>query len=783
MSINWNDARLLDQICYDLVLGDLPRGDNRARVANLANGGAPFTEAQVERNKININVNDLSMTRSLQEARSSFYNAFIKPGNFFTCRTDYGPRHKREEWGIIVSKEINRVMKRSIQYFEQIRSKVALLILHGIGPSTWENRYSWRPRPLGVDDVLIPSGTYIGFENLPFFVLRRQFTAIELLKLTRKEKRDPGWKMNMVEAAITWCDSQAQQLMNNNFPDTWAPEKWEERIKEGGCFASDQVPVIDTFDIYGYVDDGDHSGWVRRVILDSWGSGALSGGKWTLERAASKDTLKPQENDFLYSSGNRTVAESWQNVLTFQYADLSAVAPYRYHSVRSLGWLNYAICHLQNRLHCKFQEAVFENLMMLFKVKSMDDVQRAMKVNLFNQGFFDESMAPVPANERWQVNENLALQAFARNERQISSSTGSFAQRRDFNQDNKEKTRYQVMAEVHADTAMIGSALMQAYMYQQEEDREIFRRFMRRYSRDPEVNSFRAACLSQGVSSKVMEADCWEIEHERIMGGGNKTLELQIAEKLMEWRPMYDPEPQRDILRSATLALTDDPAKARSLVPPNPVKVTDSVHDAQLATGTIMQGLPVAVKTGINHIEYAETLLSNLALLVRKADMAGKMVSAEELQGMENLARHIAQHIQIIAQDEKQKSLVKELSEALAKLMNEIRAFRQRLAEAMKKQAQQNGNGHDPAAIAKVQATMMQAQAKIQQGQKSHAEKTAQRRISFEQKMEQDQKKAEFELQKEKALAASELAREDVKTAQEIRHNSMRHAIEGDDDE
>jgi hypothetical protein len=36
------------------------------------------------------------------------------------------------------------------------------------------------------------------------------------------------------------------------------------------------------------------------------------------------------------------VGDTWQNLITFQYADLSAVAPFRYHSVRSLGWMTNA---------------------------------------------------------------------------------------------------------------------------------------------------------------------------------------------------------------------------------------------------------------------------------------------------------------------------------------------------------------------------------------------------------------------------------------------------------
>jgi hypothetical protein len=48
---------------------------------------------------------------------------------------------------------------------------------------------------------------------------------------------------------------------------------------------------------------------------------------------------------------------------------------------------------------------------------------------------------------------------------------------------------------------------------------------------------------------------------------------------------------------------------AERLVPMQKPKVNDAVMEAQYASGTLMQGLPVAVKQGINHIDYVETLL------------------------------------------------------------------------------------------------------------------------------------------------------------------------------
>ena len=82
-------------------------------------------------------------------------------------------------------------------------------------------------------------------------------------------------------------------------------------------------------------------------------------------------------------------------------------------------------------------------------------------------------------------------------------------------------------------TSLTGAALTQAYHYQVFEYREIFRRFCRKNSIDPDVREFQARCLKQGVPQNMLVPEAWEIEPERVMGAGNKTLEMVIAEQLM----------------------------------------------------------------------------------------------------------------------------------------------------------------------------------------------------------------------------------------------------------
>ena len=494
--MKFNLASEVEQVCYDFKLADYPRGLDRQRINDLMNGVPPYSAEEVDRNQIAVNVNFLEGTALSHDARMQMTSNLTKPGRFFSCTSDMGPRHKRSTRSAIVTKEIARKMKGSSVYYETMRSEVALDVLHGIGPSGWDTDDHWCPDALGVEDVLIPSGTMLTMKNLPFFSVYRSYTGPELIRLTRDEDaaRKAGWNMKLVEQCLEYIDSEATSLMGTNWPEVWSPEKMGERVKgDGGFYASDQVPTIDVFDFYFWDDDKDEEGWKRRIILDAWST--PSGNPPNVQMAANSK-VDFSRNQFLFNSGSRKVAQSWRSLVAFQFADLSAVAPFRYHSVRSLGYLLYAVCNLQNRLRCKFSEAVFEQMMMYFRVNSADDAERALKIELVNRGFIDPTVQFIPAAERFQVNANLVELLINQNQGIISKNSSSFTQDKEGGKDRTEKTKFQVMAEIQQMNMMISAALQQAYNYKAFQYREIFRRFMNPESRDPDVKSFRANCLT-----------------------------------------------------------------------------------------------------------------------------------------------------------------------------------------------------------------------------------------------------------------------------------------------
>ena len=353
------------------------------------------------------------------------------------------------------------------------------------------------------------------------------------------------------------------------------------------------------------------------------------------------------------------------------------------------------------------------------------------------------------------------------NQRIIDKNSSSWTAQQGQNQPGDRKTKFQVMAEMNQSTALVSAALGQAYHYQEPEYREIFRRFCNKKSQDRDVLSFRAAVLRQGVPESVLNAECWDIEPTRIMGAGNKTLEMAISEQLMQMRNLYDPEPQRDILRDVTLAITDDPARALRLVPEQPLKISDTVHDAQLSMGTLMMGFPVAVKTGQNHKEFIMVLLTELGQIIQQTEQSGGMAPPDKIKGFQMVAQCIEQHLKVLAQDKDEKQFVAQAEKQLAKLMNLVKAFIQRLQEQMKKQQQSQGDGVDPQTKAKMQAQVITAQSKAKISQDSHTQKTAQRQVAFEMEEQRKQRDFDAEQHRKNVEALHEAGRTNLKSMSE----------------
>lgn len=745
--MNFSDPKVVEEIVWSMRQADLPRSSNRSLIDSLFNGYPPYTDEEAEENNIATNVNFLDGTRVAADARRQFSNAFLKTGNFFTVSTDAGPTHMRRVWSHIITTEMNRVMKRRLRYLEMMRSTFASVVLHGIGPVTWPDRDKWCPMALGIADVLMPSNTLLTFDNLQYFAVFQQYTAAQLWRMTHGPKVDPGWNVKLAEQACKWASEQYNK--QSGYTETWSPEKVLERYKQDlGLFGSDQVPSIDCYEFYFWDDSGKQAGWRKRIVLDSPSAYETKG-----VLSSAKTKIGTDGGEWLYDSGKRCYGSSVGEIIHFQFGDTSAVAPFRYHSVRSLGFLLYAVCHLQNRLRCRFNDATFEHMLQYFRVSNPEDAERMTKIDLHHLGVIPEGVEFVKAADRWQVNEGLIAAAMGLNRSSMQESAAAYSQTPEMSEEKTGETATGVMARVNAANSLVGAMLTMAYAYQRFQYIEAARRFCKPNSKDVDVRTFRARCLHEGVSEDALNPEAFEVEPERVLGSGNKLMEIAMADKLMGIRQFLDPDAQREVDRIYVVANSDDPALASSLVPMKRQAGSDTVHDAQVSTASLMLSLPVSMRRDLNNIEYVETMLGNLARLVKQVEDSGGVPDAEKLSGLKNVSMHIAERIGIIAQDKNEQNRVRMYGNDLGELNNLIKAFEQRLAEQQQAQ-QQAAGGVDPETAAKVESQKITAAAKAESTRDSHAQRTAQREVQFRLEERRKDQQNQAEIQRKNMQAA-----------------------------
>jgi hypothetical protein len=187
-------------------------------------------------------------------------------------------------------------------------------------------------------------------------------------------------------------------------------------------------------------------------------------------------------------------------------------------------------------------------------------------------------------------------------------------------------------------------------------------------------------------------------------------------------------------------------------------------------SGNPLALIDVEPMTGENQIEIIETLIKILAKRVQAGLQQGGMVEPKELAGLQKIAEHLGLRIETLGTDPQQKQRAKQYGDIVGRLMNHIKAFSQRLQQAMQAQAKGNGGGQpapDPKDAAKAQAMVMESQTKNQLATQSHAQRTAQRQVQFEQKLKQQVEQHAADIAATDIEAASKIRRQRVESESE----------------
>lgn len=125
------------------------RAQDRALIDTLFNGKRPFSDDEVKKHQIRINVNWNEGNKILQDANRQVNNATLHVGRFVNIASQGGPEEKRDEYSMKFTTNLNKVLKRGRlgkRHTFLRRTRNASVCLHGIGSMMWTSSTDPLPR-------------------------------------------------------------------------------------------------------------------------------------------------------------------------------------------------------------------------------------------------------------------------------------------------------------------------------------------------------------------------------------------------------------------------------------------------------------------------------------------------------------------------------------------------------------------------------------------------------------------------------------------------------------
>lgn len=648
------------ELIHDLKSSAAERRLSAARslLVRYFNGGAPYTDEQVETYKIFTNVQTMRGPRLLMDARRQLAQVHQGGPRLFEVivHTGADTDSSASAW---ITARLNRLLRRDREYQNKLFADDASLVLFGVSLGLWHSPHEWRPRFTAVEDVKFPRHTYADLSNLTHFAVRADWTAAELIRILLSRRRVRGWNETALRSRVRKLLSTAEPWSGLSESDweEYFPEKLADDFRSGAAWfdrSGGGLSLCPLWFFYELREENDRPAWHLTVLAD-------------------KPDDQP-ENDILFRS-DEPVADHVDRILSAHYADGSCKPPFLYHSIRGLAYLLYPGAHLLDRAFCRVVDAGFDAMNQYYRDQGDPDRADDLHVILPNYSVIPPGVSFVNAQERYTVS-HLTVRTLMDVLNQVMSDQAS-----SYTSEIADGTRASMTA-TEASARMATAAQLSEgifslrSLYLRRELEEICRRFCRKPSNgrtDPDVEAFQNELRSR-FGDRYLNFDDWEILVER-SGGSNPLLQMQRANLLFVNRSAFPPDAQTRILRDWTATVTGDPDKAFRLVPETEPPVNNSVLFARLAIGSLLNGISVELPGDIDLTSYALTIGDSLMQRFNLLNNAGTTPNSADTAGFVLALGHWRDVLETLAADPAKQPLVAGLSASWSQMMDTARRW------------------------------------------------------------------------------------------------------------
>jgi hypothetical protein len=635
---------------------------NRARVQEMIDGYPPYDQAELDNlgQSQRTNLNLLEGQALIDAALAPYNDLTSSVDNLAQIETAEGDPQVRTEWNQIISEEFDRMLRAWHRFEFNNQSLAREFVIHGLGVAYFEDDYDWRWKICGLSDFILPRNTPANEDDIDYAIARRRYTTTQLYQFIKDPKfaKENGWNVEETKKAIYWATSS-----RNSSPTSWEWEELEREIKQNDVYYG-RVRAKEIWVLHFWVKEFD--GTVSHFM--------------TLENGLNQD--------FIFKKIGRF--KSIKNCLhIFTYG----IGNGYYHSIRGLGYKIFPQVQVSNQLRCAVIDATFFSA---GPVIQPEDSTALDELSFSYMGPF----TLVPPNIKFldlkhqNISDNI-LPIVRDLSMQIESNTGTYQPRQqpDAAKGQKEKTRFEVQAQLSKESTLSTSAMNLFYIPWDRVLAETYRRATSSElsQMDPggrEAFEFRRRCMQRNVPMKAL-ANVKRVRAIRAMGYGSASARLLALDQIGTLAPQFDEIGRRNAIRDRVAAYVGY-AQADRYVPSIQQAGRQPVDQkfAELENGQLMQGIAVPVDpTDVArvHITVHFTAIHQVIAGIK----GGTTPAMQGSQQLHMLLNHITQHVQQLAGDPTRIQEVRYINRGLNMVEGFLTALDHNIQEAQAAAAQE----------------------------------------------------------------------------------------------
>jgi hypothetical protein len=692
METKWltSDEQMLQE-ADSLIADDTFDADDRATISAFYNGRPTMTPSEAADRGIAEITNHLFGYDSLNMAREQITAIYSKSPTLIKVDVKGGEPADRMFRTEMVTKYLNRAIKRSGRFKPQFKGLGGDVVLFGASFFTFRDPYDWCPR---MTRPYVPRGTGITPEDVPYAVIPDYLTVKELtayLRMAEGEERGGGdarWHIKNLKMAIRELTGNLgldRNTREDNLAET--PADIEEYDEQEGMDESEharvQLPVY-----FVYTSNPDKKGCpFDMTVLARYSAKQKEDAKKRdvklRARLFSHEEYFPSARDFLH---------------TF-FLDCNIGGPAQWHRTMGLGRLNYDNDVDVEEFFNAAMQGSKENLRRLYTSVNAASTETAerwlsgeLHSNLLPEGL---QIAEVPKTSNFEgafTTMSMLQQLSQKNAAgSITNVTGA--------KNKTNELEVQALERQGRNATAISNRMNDIYEDLDNLGQVQFKRFCNPSilpvdSGYDEIIYFQNKMEELGISLDMLREEKdgelvnVDVKYNRVSGDGDRVRETMVNQMLLSRLHLYPPQSQKIILRRVTALETQDFELAEELVPTMDVPDGNQVNRANNEANTaFLQGkTPLINEDDLDMIHVPEHLAS-LQGLVQKGQQAGW--TPWDIVGFRALGGHTVAHIDRIKQNPDAKDVARHFEaqlQEIAKMGDELANAVQQEEEAKQQQ-------------------------------------------------------------------------------------------------